>query len=100
MTEFRITNLQATQVADRLNLARRVNINLSVVHIGKRTGQRVASASKCAHLLKITAVLDASVDVGIRLDRDVCFGIASQGYNVAQAVTRIILGVHVAESVV
>ena len=98
--EIRVAHHQPGKVADGLQLTGTVDINLGVVHIGQRTGQRVCHVSVGPLLHQIGAVLHRSVDICIRRDGNIILGVATEGHHIGQGIPGIVLGVQIAEPVI
>ena len=98
--EIRVAHHQPGKVADGLKLAGTVDINLGVVHIGQRTGQRVCHIAVRPLLYQIGAVLHRRVDIRIRRDGNIILGVSTKGHHIGQGIPGIVLGVQIAESVI
>ena len=98
--EIRVTNHQAGKVSDRGKLGCAVDIDFCVVHVIQRARQRGLGISGRACLHQIGTVLNRRIDVSVRLHRDICLGVPTDGDDIRQAVTGIVLGVDITEAVI
>ena len=98
--EVGIAYHQPGEITDGLQLTGTVDINLGVVHIRQRTGQRVCHIAVCPLLHQIGAVLHGGVDIRIGCDSNIVFGIATESHHIGQRIPGIIFGVQIAETVI
>lgn len=98
--EISVAYHQPGEVANGLQLTGTVDINLGVVHIGQRTGQRVCHIAVCPLLHQIGAVLHGGVDIRIRRDSNIVLGVAAKRHHIGQSIPGIVLGVQITEAVI
>ena len=100
MGKIPITDLQPGQIPYALQLGCGENHNLRIVHIVQRAFQQCGCVPMAPILNQVGTVLDGGIDVSVRRDDYIGLSIATDGYDVGQAVPSVVLRVNIPKPVV
>ena len=93
-------DFKTAQVSYGRQLRSAVDVDFCIVDSCQRVDKRCGNVPLAALGHKVRAVLDRGINVGIRRDRDIRLGVATDLDKVTQSIARVVLGVDVAEAVV
>ena len=98
--ELGIAHPERRKIAHIGKLRCGINIDFRIVHIVEGALHDVGFVSLCSGLHQIGTIFHCGIHVSVWRDRDIRLGIATQGDDIGQRVTGIVLGVDIPEAVI